>query len=306
MHRYMQQMAQSARTDRKQPALRYTVDKRRIADAALCDAFVESHKDEETAEWLVGARSGSALKEGCASFLTAFCSRTTANAVTFRGGMFVLSKAQVDGLLGRRFGAGSPSGPASEAQTMIDIGAGDGGVTGQLRRFFGRAYATEASYAMQLRLRLGGYRVQAGLVGEEAAYDLVSCLNVLDRADRPLDLLRDMRLAMKPGGQVLLAVVLPWCPFVEDGPRQKDPSQTAPMLGGTCREGASFEAAVDTLVRNVLLPAGFKVEAWTRVPYLCEGSPSHEYYALDDSVFVLSKADGPLPPAPPLPHAPLS
>lgn len=44
----------------------------------------------------------------------------------------------------------------------------------------------------------------------------LSCLNVLDRCDRPMSMLRDMRLLLKPGGVVLLAVVLPFSAIVED------------------------------------------------------------------------------------------
>lgn len=59
------------------------------------------------------------------------------------------------------------------------------------------------------------------------------------------------------------------------------------MNGGLCREGASFEAAASTLLRNVLQPAGFKLLQFSRVPYLCRGDLSSPYYVLSDAIFVL-------------------
>lgn len=49
-------------------------------------------------------------------------------------------------------------------------------------------------------------------------YDLISCLNLLDRCDKPLSLLADIKAALKPGtGRVLVAVVIPFKPYVEFG-----------------------------------------------------------------------------------------
>jgi len=48
-------------------------------------------------------------------------------------------------------------------------------------------------------------------------YDLISCLNVLDRCDCPLDMLRHVHRKLQPGGLLLLALVLPYQPFVEKG-----------------------------------------------------------------------------------------
>ena len=48
-------------------------------------------------------------------------------------------------------------------------------------------------------------------------YDVITCLNVLDRCDRPLTLLRQMRRALRPGGLLVVALVLPLAPYVEHG-----------------------------------------------------------------------------------------
>lgn len=52
--------------------------------------------------------------------------------------------------------------------------------------------------------------------------------------------------------------------------------------------GTRFEDQVNSLVHNVLNPAGFRVERWSRVPYLCEGDLAQAYYWLDDVLMVLS------------------
>ena len=237
------------------------------------------------------------------------------------------------------------------ASLLVDIGAGDGGATSHLSGRFAHTWASEASRAMQIRLRRRGYRVvdfpscclsvspkvvaatppQEGQDGSHLAADLrtllsqtplstlrssppcvLSCLNVLDRADMPMSLLRALHASLvavdrfvagrcsdNQGGSgglppkkavCLLALVLPWCPFVEGWSGHKEPTEPMPMSGGRCNQGAPFEAAVFTFVRNVLIPLGFRVVRWSRVPYLCEGDNTTEYYALDDAVFVLESA----------------
>ena len=113
-------------------------------------------------------------------------------------------------------------------------------------------------------------------------------LNVLDRADRPLTMLRAVRDLLDPQtGLFLLAVVLPFSAFVEAGTRRLAPTEELPMQGGRCVENASFEAAANVLLHNVLRPAGFKLRQFSRVPYLCRGDLQQPYYVLSDAVFVL-------------------
>lgn len=52
---------------------------------------------------------------------------------------------------------------------------------------------------------------------QEVKFDVVLCLNLLDRCDRPLDVLADIRQVLQPGGIVVLALVLPFKPYVESG-----------------------------------------------------------------------------------------
>lgn len=48
-------------------------------------------------------------------------------------------------------------------------------------------------------------------------FDVITCLNLLDRCDRPLSLLRDLKASLRPGGRVVVALVLPFNPYVEIG-----------------------------------------------------------------------------------------
>lgn len=50
----------------------------------------------------------------------------------------------------------------------------------------------------------------------------------------------------------------------------------------------SFEAEA-TILFELLENCGFRVEAWTKAPYLCEGDLRQSFYWLTDLVVVLSK-----------------
>ena len=203
-----------------------------------------------------------------------------------------------------------------EAGSLLDVGAGDGTVTstalaslvgfagkrqdknaGECQRG-GTIVTTEVSGPMVSCLRGRGFvchetvdlrTCKELLPAMRGRFDIVSCLNVLDRADRPQRLLEDLRSLVQPdSGRVILAVVLPFCPFVESGSRQLRPSETLPMKGGLCKDGAYFEWSVDAMISQVLEPSGFCVHAWSQLPYLCSGDRAAPYYVLYDAVFVMS------------------
>jgi len=48
-------------------------------------------------------------------------------------------------------------------------------------------------------------------------FDIINCLNLLDRCDKPISMLKHMYRLVKPGGLILIALVLPFEPFVEKG-----------------------------------------------------------------------------------------
>ena len=48
-------------------------------------------------------------------------------------------------------------------------------------------------------------------------YDLITALNLLDRCDTPKTLLAEIHSKLAPGGYLVVAIVLPFSPFVEVG-----------------------------------------------------------------------------------------
>ena len=48
-------------------------------------------------------------------------------------------------------------------------------------------------------------------------FDVVTCLNVLDRCDTPLSLLRSIKNVLNPDGIAVVAFVIPFSPYVEFG-----------------------------------------------------------------------------------------
>ena len=234
-----------------------------------------------------------------ASALRATLSLTDANGLVGRGSMHVLSTAQAQTLL-RAGTAGR-----EKRGVLLDIGAGDGSVTAQLAPLFDAVVATEVSAPMIRRLRARDFQavlhtadvssgvpeatlaagVQLPLAADGAPrFDCVALLNVLDRCDTPRTLLAQLRdLVLPDDGRLLLAVVLPFRPFVEDGPERREPAELLQLP-----PDGSFEESLDLLWREVLQPLGFRLEAASRVPYMSDGDTRCPVYVLDDALIVLS------------------
>ena len=239
------------------------------------------------------------------TFLRKFMSLTDANAMLGRGKMHVLSEAHVADLLGARKKKNEAAAAPPTEKLLLDVGAGEGEVTEKFRDGggFDVVVATEASAPMVRRLRQKKFdvvlessdvstvtRACAEATGKriraEDGFDCVALLNVLDRCDTPFTLLGQLRKLLKDeGGVLVLAVVVPFRPFVEDGNAHRAPREAL----GLDPNGA-WEAGVNQIWEKVLRPSGFAVERLARVPYISEGDQKHGAYILDDAVFVLSKA----------------
>lgn len=190
--------------------------------------------------------------------------------------LHLLGTEQWAALLGR--GLYEPRG------TLLDVGAGDGGVTRFARPLFSRIVVTERSRSLRAALRRQGFRRVDHDLGEAPwpepeRFDVVSVLNVLDRTPRPRSLLAHARDALAPSGQLVVSVPLPLRPIVYDGPRTLAPEESLP---DAC-EG--FEQGVTSLARDVLEPARLSVQRWTRLPYVSQGDSRQPFYVLDAVVF---------------------
>ncbi|AWP17221.1 putative methyltransferase-like protein 9 isoform 2 [Scophthalmus maximus] len=180
---------------------------------SLRPLFVQSHLDSDTKAFLKRSveKSGWLFTQLYHSLvstvLSALVSRTSINGFLGRGSMFVFSGEQFQQLL--------QIDPEWRAERLLDLGAGDGGVTEVMGKHFKEVYATEVSAPMKWHLQRRNYKVlgidewpQTGF-----RYDVISCLNLLDRCDDPLHLLRDIKRSLVPNtGRLILAAVLPFQP----------------------------------------------------------------------------------------------
>ncbi|XP_066994843.2 protein-L-histidine N-pros-methyltransferase [Anabrus simplex] len=188
--------------------------------------------------------------------------------------MFVFSLDQFCQLLGVA--------PDWRGEALLDLGAGDGRATEAMAPLFHHVYVTEISWSMRWILSRRGFQLlDIETWKEEGKFNVISCLNLLDRCDRPLTLLQELREALAPEGRVIVALVLPFQPYVEIGRVDHRPTEWLPI------QGTTFEDQVVSAISDVFEPAGFFVERWSRVPYLCEGDLNQAFYWLDDAIFVL-------------------
>ncbi|XP_071824719.1 protein-L-histidine N-pros-methyltransferase-like [Apostichopus japonicus] len=225
----------------------------------------------QKSDWLITQLWHSVVK----SLTSWFVSTTSINGWLGRGAMFIFSHAQFEQLISK---------PKSwQGDKLLDLGAGDGRVTDIMASFFTSISATEASGPMRTRLLSKGYSV-LGIDEwnqEDDKYDVISCLNLLDRCDCPNTILKDIRRCLKPEGLAIAALVLPYKPFVESGAAKIHPKERLSISGRT------WENQVTSFIQVVAPENGFEVVRFTRLPYLCEGDLSVPFYHLIDAVFVL-------------------
>ncbi|KAK6041660.1 DREV methyltransferase, partial [Cooperia oncophora] len=285
-----------------------------LASSLLQSTFFLSFLDADTESFLEDSFATSnslclQLYYAFFSFLMSFfLSKTSINGLLHRGGMFLFSTNQLQEFLD------IPTGWNPENKQLLDLGAGDGGITKKLSAFYSKVYVTEMSQArtsgfpavylrlfgfrryitvmslpcvvMRWRLRNEGFHVEdvEQWSSSTRRYDIISALNLLDRHYNPRKLLRDLHsLALRSNCNVLLAVVLPIHQYVEFHPSRKTTKADEKLAveGRTIEEQASF------LVAREFYPAGFELVRWTKLPYLCEGDYYKPFYVLNDVVFLL-------------------
>uniref|UniRef100_A0A914ZNV8 DREV methyltransferase n=1 Tax=Parascaris univalens TaxID=6257 RepID=A0A914ZNV8_PARUN len=214
------------------------------------------------------------------AILSLVLTKTSINGILGRGGMFIFSTDQF-----REF-MQMPSNWNEFDKYMLDVGAGDGGVTSVLAQFYKNVAVTEASKIMEWRLAQRGFRVLPldKWTNISGPLHLVSVLNLLDRHFDPVALLHDLyRLTSRKNALLLIAVVLPIRQYVEFHPNRKTTNADSKInvTGETLEEQAS------SLVQQFFIPGGFELIRWGKLPYLCEGDQNRAYYKLDDAVFLL-------------------
>ena len=248
----------------------------RLGSFAACfrELDVDSSWRQEVAQ-LLAERHG-VVRTYAQRLARLYLSDFDANALTGMYRMLLLPEAEWRTLLGARGGG-----------RLLDVGAGSGDVTLVLGRCFDEVNATEVSRGMAKRLTKRGVRchaidlTQAPL--DAPPFDAVSLLNVLDRCERPRQLLRHCLQALKPGGLFIVALALPYRPFFFDGPRTPDPLERLEC------DATAWEDGARRFIERDLLPLGLTLECFARAPYLSAGDSGRPLYELDDVVVVLSK-----------------
>lgn len=230
-------------------------------------------------------------------FLGLFLTQTDLNGFLRRGSMFVLSEYQFKHLLN----AGGFNHNFAKNQQMIDIldiGAGDGAVTVRLAKsvimsgsnILLKVFCTETSFFMRERLAERKFTVVDSIRDAENVH-LIACLNVLDRCVDPFEILTDIHDTLAVNGRAILALVLPYNPYVEKNSSHMPNQLLLPDSWTKQRHGqyVTLESEVVEFFRQ-LEKCGFVVEAWTKAPYLCEGDIRQSFYWLTDIVVVVSRS----------------
>lgn len=254
-----------------------------VLPASLCDTFLKLNFDEDTstfvdmcydkADWFFTQLYHSIFR----SILGWFMTQTSINSWLRRGSMFVFSRSQFVKLMGAN--------DSWVANTMLDLGAGDGNVTSVIAPHFRDVHVTETSAGMRSILKEKGFRVVDAQSWAESAteYDVISLLNILDRCSHPRTMLTQAKNRLVPvTGRIVVALALaPFTPYVEDGTPDHLPVERVHLKGHT------FEEQVASVQETLFTPLGLETERWTRVPYLCEGDLGQSFYWLQDAIFIL-------------------
>ncbi|CAH8638127.1 unnamed protein product [Schistosoma intercalatum] len=260
-------------------------------DFELRDKFIKSKQDEETCEFLNNCYVKSdwlfthfyhAIAK---AVLTWFMTSTSINGLVGRGSMFVFSSAQFLRLLDVN--------DSFKSNSLLDLGAGDGNVTLKMAPYFKDVFVTEISPVMRWRLSKHGFTIldvdSWELMSKEfntpkvpSHFDVISCLNLLDRCTAPITLLKRISQALKPTtGILILGIVLPLKQYVETTHDQR-PIEVLEII-----DSELWEIQLSSLINNILIPANYHVLRWTRLPYLCEGDFSKSFYYLNEIILVL-------------------
>ena len=289
------EMMRAARRKRPQLKLRYAFDAAahrgtpKAFPVELVPKFVELAVDQKTLDFLDGPKAEAAAAKAAAEHVGDGGPMTNTDRIAILDThmMHVMSSEQAQAMFGAERLGGK----------LLDLGAGVGAVTEELAVMFDDVLTTEVSENMAMRLRERGFdcmhtRGTGDLVEELREHcggtipelRAISLLNVLDRCPEPHTMLECIHRMMIPGHtQLLIALVLPFGPFVETPNGRVAPTERLPISPNCC-----WETAVASLAANVLAPMGFEIERVGRVPYL-DQCPQCGIFELDDVLLTLKR-----------------
>jgi 2-polyprenyl-3-methyl-5-hydroxy-6-metoxy-1,4-benzoquinol methylase len=259
-------------------SLRYDVEQR-LLSPSLRERFVELGLDDDARAFIDRAieQPHGRIAKATHRTLTHVLSDFEVNGLLGTHPLFLCSTEQWRRLLG-----------PGEGRRLLDVGSGSGDVTATLAPLFRAIQTTEASWAMARRLLRRGFPCSRLDVSSEpipeAPFDVITCLNVIDRSDRPRTLLARLASALTPGGRLVVATPLPISQLVYDRGRSRAPRER--LLSRAAR----FEHAVTEIAQNELGPLGLSVLSLSRAPYLSRGFRERPLWILDDAIFVCARS----------------
>jgi len=235
-------------------------------------------RDNETNLFIEQVNPKGVFKTFMYYVLSFLVSRTDSQALLGSSDMFVFSTEQL-----KKLGFNYIDG------RILDIGAGSGSVTEKYKPLFREVITTEVSWGMANILREKGYIcIETSDINNDhwlrnEKFEVISCLNVLDRCSEPLSLLIDIKKFLSDYGKLIISVVLPFKCYVENG-RSYDKPEEKIDLG----RHSTFEEYSNIFYNEVLSKCGYLIESYSKVPYLSEGDLDNDYYILPNAIFVLS------------------
>ncbi len=245
----------------------------------LAEKFEPLSPDAETQAWLARHEQAAhgVLRRGLVELLSTFMSLYDAHGLTGSYPMHLLSTTQLRSLVGEGHAR------------LLDVGAGAGYVTQYAEKLTREVVCTETSRRLAQRLVQRGFRVHVQDLGETrlpdgAPFDVILCLNVLDRTSHPRRLLSALRSLCAPATKLVVAVPLPIhaTVFVKGG-------SIAPSEALPCAK-REFETAALELSTQLFMELGFEIVRFARVPYFSVGDSERDLYVLDDGIWVLRAA----------------
>lgn len=254
--------------------------------------FVQSCFTEEGEKFLELNQPHTAVQQVIKDFLTGVCGMRHVDAASLLqiNKMFVYDHITLVNLV-----QSTNTKNICEFDTVLDIGAGDGYVTETVYKPICKSIeVTEASpgciEALNNNPSIKRVHFETNLtnfINERKKFNLISMLNVLDRCDKPISLLRDAHKCLdEKNGKLIVALTYPHRPFVVENDLLK--SEQAEKFDKLDLQ-LTFSDFIDKSVEHFCLN-NFEVDAFTRVPYICVGSNRSDdpYSCLSCALFLCS------------------
>eukprot|EP01080_Neovahlkampfia_damariscottae_P005517 gene5517-9334_t len=209
MHTLTQTLSNSS--NRKSLTLKYGIDELNFEDESKKKFLLLSY-DDETKKFFTIMQELSYTHQLSIilgkPILNLFYSVTDTNSILDCGHMFLFSSDHLKKLFGKR-----------KFENHLDIGAGCGLITEKFKPFCKNISCTETSLKMIETLKEKHFNVyeNANIDKINQNFDLITCLNVLDRCEYPLNLLKEMKKKLRNEARILIALVCPVNQKVEGG-----------------------------------------------------------------------------------------